>query len=107
MAATAIVSHGRHVDLSYMSEGYLPEGYMSEGYGYGYDAVPTYSYYSDYLQPDNYHSLHKRAPVTPFKLTNPFLAIPTKGKLTPFTKPTNKLICKFTLCKNKKFGLVI
>ena len=98
MAATATVSHGRHVDLSY----------MSEGYGYGYNAVPTYSYYNDYLHQDNYyHSLHKRSPVTPFKLTNPFVKIPTKGKLTPITLPTNGLICAFTKCKNKKFGLVI
>ena len=99
MAATATVSHGRHVDLSY----------MSEGYGYGYNAVPTYSYYNDYyLHPNfDYHSLHKRSPISPLSLTNKFVKIPTKGKLTPFTLPTNKLICKFTFCKNKKFGLVI
>merc|ERR1712117_627569 len=77
MAATATVSHGRHVDLSY----------MSEGYDYGYD-VPTYTYtYSnDYLHPNNYYrSLHKRSPVTPFKPTNPFIKIPTLGLLTPIT----------------------
>ena len=107
MAATATVSHGRHVDLSYMSEGYLPEGYLSEGYGYGYDAIPTYSYYSDYLHPDNYHSLHKRSPVTPFKPFNPFIAKKTFGKSIPVGLKVNPKICKFTFCKNKKFGLVI
>ena len=68
----------------------------------------TYTYYpNNYHNPDNYHSLHKRSPVTPFKPTNPFIKKATLGLLTPITIPTNKLVCKFTFCKNKKFGLVI
>ena len=94
MAAMATVSQGRNVKLSYMSE------------GYGYD-VHTDSYYSDYLHPNYHHSLHKRSPITPLKPTNPFIKKATFGLLTPVTLPTNKFICKFTFCKNKKFGLVI
>ena len=104
MAATATVGHGRHVDLSYMSEEY------GHGYGHGYDAVPTDTYYRDYY--NDYHSLHKRSPVSvPFlgfiKPFNPFIAIPTKGKSIPFQKPTNKAFCLFTFCSNKKTGLMI
>ena len=50
------------------------------------------------------HSLSKRSP-TPFKKVNPIIAKLTKGKSIPFTAPINKLICKFTFCKNKKLKL--
>ena len=53
---------------------------------------------------EHIHSLSKRSPVFLF---DPFIAKATLGLSIPIAAPTNKFICKFTFCKNKKFGLVI
>merc|ERR1712066_956280 len=56
---------------------------------------------------DEVHSLSKRSPITPFKPINPIIAKATLGLSKPFAAKINPLICLFTLCKNKKFGLVL
>ena len=56
---------------------------------------------------EHIHSLSKRSPVTPFKPFNPFIAKATLGLSIPVAVPFNKKTCKFTFCKNKKFGLVL
>ena len=56
---------------------------------------------------DEVHSISKRSPIAPFKLVNPWLIKPTLGKNLLLGPKINPLICALTLCKNKKFGLVI
>ena len=56
---------------------------------------------------DEVHSLSKRSPIAPLKPFNPWFTIPTLGLNKIYGPKINKLICKFTLCKNKKFGLVL
>ena len=53
------------------------------------------------------HSLSKRSPIAPLWPFNPFIAKKTLGLSKPVALKVNPLICLFTLCKNKKFGLVI
>ena len=90
MAATATISQGRSIpDFSVSAE--YPTMYHAE---YPYHFV---------------HSLSKRSPVTPFKPINPIVGLftfPLPGDKIARGK-FNAAICAVTLCKNKKFGLVI
>ena len=72
---------------------------MSEGYGHWSDVL-SYFQYNNYLHP-NYHSIHKRSPMTPF------IAKATKSLSIPKAVKFNPLICKLTKCLNKKTGLVL
>ena len=56
---------------------------------------------------DEVHSLSKRSPIAPFMPVNPWIAKKTLGLSIPKALKVNPLICLFTLCKNKKLGLVI
>ena len=89
MAATATISQGRSI----------PD--------YAISAYPT-MYHAEY--PYHFvHSLSKRSPVTPFKPVNPIIGVftfPLPGDIGA-RKKFNAAVCAVTLCKNKKFGLVI
>ena len=90
MAATATISQGRSIPNYAISAEY-PTMYHTE-------------YPSDFV-----HSLSKRSPVTPFKPVNPIIGVftfPLPGDIGA-RKKFNAAVCAVTLCKNKKFGLVI
>ena len=93
MAATATISQGKSIPFE-LGDYALPAEY------------PMVHYPNDYLDVD-IHSRSKRSPVTPFKPVNPIIAKFTLGKSIPKALLKNPLICLFTLCKNKKFGLVL
>ena len=90
LAATATISQGRNIPNHAIFAEY-PTIYHVE---YPHDFV---------------HNLSKRSPVTPFKPINPIIGVftfPLPGDKIARGK-FNAAVCAITLCKNKKFGLVI
>merc|ERR1712045_131421 len=108
MAATASMGYSRRVHFT-SSEYAVPVRYPV-----GYPGAYHVGHPNDNLSlgksipfEEHIRSLSKRSPVTPFKPFNPFIAKATLGLSIPVAVPFNKKTCKFTFCKNKKFGLVL
>ena len=100
MAATTTISQGKSIpfelgDYVELGDYALPVEY------------PTVNYLEHPNDDLDIHSRSKRSPITPFKPVNPIIAKFTLGKSIPKALLKNPLICLFTLCKNKKFGLVL
>ena len=108
MAATASIGYSRSVPFT-SSEYAVPVRYPMGHPGAYHVGHPNDNLSLGKSIPfeEHIHSLSKRSPITPFKPVNPIIAKFTLGKSIPFAAPINKLICKFTFCKNKKLGLVL